>query len=374
MRYLGLLPFTIFYLPSSIGLTQGCCSGGSGSPIAGGASQGVLLDRQMEIASNFQYLYSNKFLAGDKDTAPLFQNYNSKYIYSKIGYGFTKDLTVSLEAGYCLNRTQTEFYDTVLNETKKIESSGIADLIIFPKYDILNTTSECRRVEITIGLGYKIPLGKHNDSTLTYTHPNTGQQIFTTSPPLVQPTNGSQDIIFYTFFFRGFPQNDFRVFANTLYIKKGWNSLGQKFGDYASMAVFAGKMFFEKLGLTLQLKAEHIGKLRAAENADLLAFYNVDINSTGSKKVSFIPQLSYCHNDLTIYALPDIPLYENVNGVQIASQYQFTLGISYRFFTAKSKIPKSGEDTYSCSMKCPEGVSDQPGKCRVCGMELKKEK
>ena len=41
--------------------SQGCCSGGSGSPIAGGASQGVLQDRQVEISANYQYLSTNKF-------------------------------------------------------------------------------------------------------------------------------------------------------------------------------------------------------------------------------------------------------------------------------------------------------------------------
>ena len=69
---------------------QGCCSGGSGSPIAGGGSVGVLAQQQMEISSSFQYTNSNKFLAKDKDTISLFDNFNSKYIYGKIAYGTTK--------------------------------------------------------------------------------------------------------------------------------------------------------------------------------------------------------------------------------------------------------------------------------------------
>ena len=34
---------------------QGCCSGGAGSPIAGGATTGVLQENQMEISVNYQY-------------------------------------------------------------------------------------------------------------------------------------------------------------------------------------------------------------------------------------------------------------------------------------------------------------------------------
>ncbi len=128
------------------------------------------------------------------------------------------------------------------------------------------------------------------------------------------------------------------------------------------------------MGVTLQLKGEHIGKLKAAENVDLLAFYNVDTASTGSKRVSFVPQVSFSHRSFTLFGLYDLPVYEYVNGSQIASKHLFTLGLSYRFFTVKSRIPKAGEDSYACSMKCPEGFSNQPGKCRVCGMELEKQK
>ncbi|TAL57402.1 MAG: hypothetical protein EPN85_14185 [Bacteroidetes bacterium] len=361
-------------LPTANCISQGCCAGGSGSPIAGGASQGVLLDRQMELASNFQYISSSRFLTKDIDTVKLFENFNSKYLYTKIAYGFTKDLTVSLEAGYFFNKTQTGLFDSITDKSEEIKSSGTADLILFPRYDVLNRTTETKRVEITLGLGYKIPLGKHNDSTLVYTNPVSGQKIFTTSPPLVQPTNGSHDIIFYSFFFRGFPQHNFRLFANTLYIKKGWNSLGEKFGDYIGIGLFAGKTFYEKLGVTLQLKGEHIGKMKPAENVDLLAFYNIDTASTGSRKISLLPQVSFSYKSFTFFVLYELPLYEYVNGSQLASQHQFTFGISYRFFTVKSSIPKSGEDVYSCSMKCPEGISNKPGKCRGCGMELIKEK
>ena len=349
--------------------SQGCCSGGSGSPIAGGASQGVLLDRQMEISSNFQYLNSDKFKAKDKDTTKLFDNYNSKYIYTKVAYGVTKDLTVSIETGYFINKTQIG-----LNKIDTMHSSGFGDLIIFPKYDILNRTTESKRVEITLGLGYKIPLGKYNDSTLVYTNPNTGQKIFTTLPPMVQPTNGSQDFIFYAFFFRGYPLHNFRIFANTLYIKKGWNSLGEKFGDYASVGLFAGKTFFEKLAVTFQLKGETIGRMQYDKNIDMLALYNVDVRSTGNKKISFVPQISYSYKSFTVFALGEFPLYEYVYGVQVSAQYQFTAGVSYRFFTYKSLILNKGETVYVCPMNCEGSASSTPGRCKMCGMELVEKK
>jgi hypothetical protein len=370
MRILTLF-FIVCSLPSGM-YAQGCCSGGSGSPIAGGASQGVLQDRQMEIAANFQYLSSDRFKTRDKDTAQLFASYQTQYLYYKLAYGVTKDLTVSLETGYFLHKTQTGLYDSVLNKSEIIRSSGIADLIIFPRYDVINRTTEKKRVELTLGLGYKIPLGKYNDSMLVYTNPNTGQQIFTTAPPLVQPTNGSQDLIGYLFFYHGFPEKNFRLFTNVLYIRKGWNPLGEKFGDYASLGLFAGQTFFEKLGVTLQVKGEHVGKLKAANNVDLLALYNVDTASTGSEKISFVPQVSFTHKAFTVFALADIPVYEYVYGTQVASRHQFTFGIAYRFFTYRSIVPKDGQTLYECPMKCNGYTGKEPGKCTACGMDLMK--
>ena len=123
-------------------ISQGCCSGGSGSPIAGDASQGVLAEGQMEIASSYQYLNSDKFKTENRDTTKLFERYFTNYIYSKIAYGVTRSFTVSAEAGYFLNKTQVGLFDSVSDKSEIVQSSGIADLIIFPRYDILNRITE----------------------------------------------------------------------------------------------------------------------------------------------------------------------------------------------------------------------------------------
>lgn len=328
-----LIIVTLFsFIINAPAFSQGCCSGGSGSPIAGGASQGVLQERQFEIAPNYQYLQTNKFMVKDKDTLSLFDNLYSNYLYMRWAYGITDKLTMSIESGYFFNKTQIG-----LEKSDTIISKGIGDLILFPRYSIYVRNTEKTRTEITLGLGYKIPLGKYYDSTLVFTDPTTAQKYYTTSPPTVQPTTGSQDLIFYGFLYRGYPEKKFRIFANMLYLKRGWNGLGQKFGDYASVGLFAGATFFKKVGLTLQLRGEWIDKMDWDKKIDMVALYNVDVYSTGGKKVFFAPQLSFSHKDFTIYALSELPLYQYVNGTQVASKYQVTAGISYRFFVKKPK-------------------------------------
>jgi hypothetical protein len=317
--------FSLVQILSNNVFSQGCCSGGSGSPIAGGTSQGVLNFRQLEIAGNFQSLSSNKFFTGDKDTVKLFDRLNSNYIYSRFAYGLSKEFTLSVESGYFIDKTLIG-----LNKSETIKSSGFGDLIIFPRFDLYNHITDSAITEITVGMGLKIPIGKHNDSTVVYTDAS-GNQFYTTSPPTVQATSGSQDLIFYAFFLRGYPEKKIRVFANCLYVKKGWNSLGQKFGDYSSIGLFGSISFMKRFGLTFQLKGEWTNKMQYDKKVDMLAFYNIDVKSTGGRKLSAVPQLSYTYKNLTTYFLTEIPIYQYLNGTQIGSQYQFTAGISYRY-------------------------------------------
>jgi len=367
MRYFLLLTafFSFIFIEKSH--AQGCCSGGSGSPIAGGTSPGVLGYKQMELATNFQYINSNRFKTENKSTAALFDKYESKYLYSKVAYGLTKELTFSVEMGYFFHKTQIG-----LNHATTIEASGVGDLIIFPRYNIFSKVDSTKRWDITVGMGYKIPLGKHDVPTLVYTNPATGEQLFTTAPPLVQPTTGSHDFIFYAFGLRGFPKHNFKVFTNVTFIAKGWNSLGEKFGNYSSLGVFASKTIAKKIGLTLQIKGEQIKKMRAAKNVDVLAMYNVDTASTGNKRIMCVPQISYSFEKLTVYSLMEFPLFENVNGSQVVTKTQITFGVSYRFFTTKRPFCRPDGTTvyYDCPMRCEGNRSTKPGKCSICGMDL----
>jgi hypothetical protein len=74
---------------------------------------------------------SHVFFTGDRDTVPLFDNLYSNYLYGRLAYGVSQKLTMSVESGYFLNKTQ---YGLQKNDT--IRSSGIADLIIFPRYNL----------------------------------------------------------------------------------------------------------------------------------------------------------------------------------------------------------------------------------------------
>lgn len=328
MKY--ILLSTLLFLLSTSTRAQGCCSGGSASPIAGGVSQGVLRPGQMELGMNYQYTNSDRFKVLDHDTASLFDNLSSNYLYNRVAYGISDKLTFSLEAGYFLNKTQIG-----LNNSDTIHSSGIGDLILFPKYQVYKHSSERFRTEVVLGIGYKLPLGKYNDSNLVFTNPFNGQEFYSISPPTIQPSTGANDLILYGFFLNEFTKPAIKTFANVLYIRKGWNPMGQKFGDYASISLYAGKTFRNRYNVMLQLKGEHVAMMDYDKNIDMLALYNIDVESTGTRKVFLVPQFSYSWKSLTGFILYELPLYQFAHGTQVVSQHTVTAGISYRFILNK---------------------------------------
>lgn len=307
-----------------------CCGGGSGSPIAGGSAQGVLPENQIEINSNFQYINTNKFFTGDSPDTNFLDNFNSRYIYSRLAYGLSKKLTLSVESGYWINKTQVG-----LNKSDTVSSEGPGDLIIFPRYNIVSILRNSKLFELTAGLGFKIPLGKYTDSTRRV-EPYFNEVYYTTDPLSVIPSSGAHDLIFYLFINRSDNLKKLSFFANAIYIKKGWNPLGEKIGDYASVGLFASKTLFSKFNLTMQLKGEWVDQMKLNNYILLFAYPNYDPKATGLRKVFIVPQVSYNYKGkLNIYLSSEIPLYQYMFKTQIGSQYQFVFGVSYRFFVAK---------------------------------------
>ncbi len=363
---LSLLP--LFFITGEI--QAQCCAGGSGSPIAGGTSQGVLGAQQFEINTNVQFISSDKFYTGDsRDTGNPQYMFRSAYQYLRVAYGVTKDFTMSIETGNYFYKEEVGLND---NPSSNYKSAGFSDLVIFPRYDILNMSTEKTKTEITVGLGYKIPIGSYNDSTgqSYWLSDSTTGTTYVRNPRAVQLTTGAQDIIFYTFFYRGYPKQNLRFFANALYIRKGWNPLGEKMGDFVTVGLFVSKSFFPNLGTTLQVRGELIAPMKINQVVEMNDFQS-DNTSSGYKKVFVTPMVNYSFGNFNVYALIDLPVYQYVTGNQVGTEFQATAGLTYRFYAMKSKFDKVDIGDYSCPMH-PDVTSSFMGACPKCGMDLEK--
>jgi hypothetical protein len=149
-----LLAGIILIATNSLAFSQ-CCSAGGANPVAGDISTSLLMKGQMDIVANHQFVNSNKFLNYTTPDLTYLNNFTSNYLYSRVAYGITKELTISAETGYWINKTQIG-----VNNADTISSSGIGDIIIFPRLNVYSKN----KFEITTGLGIKIPIGSYNDS------------------------------------------------------------------------------------------------------------------------------------------------------------------------------------------------------------------
>ncbi len=281
---------------------------------------------QMEIASTLQLVNTHTFLRGNSSVRDFLDDFHSAYSYSRVGYGLAHDLTLSVEGGYWFNKTQIG-----INHKDTNASSGIGDLIIFPRYTVYRSGVDGLSNELTIGLGMKLPLGSYNDS-LSHVEPVSGTTYWVRKPLAVQTTTGSTDVMFYAFYFHGNTGKNINFFANALYIHKGWNSLGERLGDFASIGLFASTNIYDMISGVLQVRGEWVDQMQLTKETANYSVLSYDPFSTGYKKVFVSPQISYCYaSALTMYVMADIPLYQYVTGTQIASQFQMSMGLSYRF-------------------------------------------
>ena len=272
----------------------------------------------------------------------MFNHAISNYIFLRMDCGLSNKLTFSIASGYFLNKSRIEIpeYNHSLDT---LNTNGFSDIIVLPRYGVFNKIKGNKKTELTLGIGVKFPIGSHTDSTLQFqNNPITSKSGYAINQPIAQATMGSIDMMLYAFLFRSYKKQKVQIFTNFLHIKTGYNSIGQKFGDYSSLGVFVRKNLNKRIGITFQLRAERISSIKII-NSQKTEYLNhdlfkptIDPLSTGSFKTFFVPQITYNKNNLTFYTTSEIPIYQNVNGTQIGSKLQLTTGFNYRFQSKKS--------------------------------------
>lgn len=316
---------------SNIKVSAQCCGVGGGNPVAGDASRGVLKAEQLEMSSYLQLVHSEKFMNGSQTDTGYLKGFSSNYVYTRLAFGLSERLTFAVETGYWQKKSQTGRH-----ERDSYASNGWGDLILFPRYNIIKPEGKNRFNELTLGIGFKIPLGSYNDS-VGLIEPFSGEVFYSSKPPAVQASSGANDLFFNLFWSRQTGIAKIRISSNAMYILKGWNPLGEKLGNYTSLGLFASRQMGESLNLALQLRGEWIGTMQVNSDIMMVSFPNYDPAATGSTKYFVSPQASYYIGaGFTAFAQAEIPVFQKVNKLQIASQQQLTFGIAYRMMTSKA--------------------------------------
>lgn len=170
-----------------------------------------------------------------------------------------------------------------------------------------------------IKFGFKLNTGKSNFLLASGTLPN---EI------TLQPGNGSTDLIVGVFWQQAKPGSALSWFAQGISQSAVQNKAEFRPGDQLNLDGGARYAFTSSLSGLLQLNAQW----NATDSGISAALTGAGNASSGGNSVSLTPGLSYAIAPGTnAYGLVQVPLYQYVNGEQLAANSSVTVGINHRF-------------------------------------------
>ena len=224
-----------------------------------------------------------------------------------LDYRVTDSLTALLAVPYV---NQTSSYGNVKQTTK-----GLGDIAVYGKYSLYKMDAAS---EILALAGVEFPTGstKKGDSSGVF-------------PITQQPGSGSTDFIVGAAAVWGSPvvttYGDFSYKIN--------GSEPYKFGNF--LALNAGANYALPQMNQLSLVGEVNAEYAARDKSDLSGpgvLPGGDVRDTGYKKIYLTPGIQWRPGkDWTLNFNAQVPVYQNVNGTQLASEVNYNLGVSLRF-------------------------------------------
>ncbi len=167
--------------------------------------------------------------------------------------------------------------------------------------------------------GIKLPTGSHT---------KTGASTDPTEPGAVdidrglQPGTGTTDLILGAYYMDAL-NKDWDYFAQGIYQTATNSKDRYKPGDGINLNVGIRYSSFANFTPQLQLNTRLVERDRGA---------NADTVSTGGALVYLSPGVTVPFNkQLSVYSFVQLPVYQNVNGVQLAPRYTASLGVHFSF-------------------------------------------
>ncbi len=238
---------------------------------------------------------------------------NSSFSFTgaAVAYGFTKRLTIELDAGYYINKTQ------VWNNGYKNQGNGFSNGTLTFKYGTI--IRPVQQIELTTGFGIRFPFSANpryvNGAILS---------------PDVQPSTNSFGVSEMLFFNKGFPAITLRLFSINRYDYNFANNLNYKYGNVLLNSVFVSKKLVKYFFGILQIRSEW--KTNDQDHSNPNEFGGSKVINTGFVLVTASPQLSYSIvGKWNLTASYDIPLYKYYNGKQMTPAYSFAISLTRDF-------------------------------------------
>jgi hypothetical protein len=244
----------------------------------------------------------------------------NNYLTLGVDYSWSREWGINLQMPYIIRSHST--LGTASDGTTPgagggqydSRTSSLGDLKLVARYQGF---SEACNYGILFGL--KLPTGSHSE---------TGNSTDATTPGPVpidrglQPGTGTTDAILGVFYSDAINEN-WDYFGQAMYQKALYYNDGYKPGDGVNVNLGTRYAGFGRVSPQLQLNFRHVEHDEGA---------NADTVSTGGSLLYISPGVSLSvTRHFSVYSFLQFPLYQYVNGVQLAPRYTASAGVRYAF-------------------------------------------
>ncbi len=297
-------------------------------------SQGFFTSSGLKLDVRYDYLNQNQLRSGtgtisSSAASQVVNNGNpqevekytrNNYLTLGIDYSASPNWGVNVQVPY-IDRSHSTLGTgsdgtTPVNDGGQFDShtSDFGDVKVIGRYKGFNSQHN-----FGVLLGAKLPTGSHT---------KTGTSTDLTAPGTIsidrglQPGTGTTDLILGAYYVDVLNKN-WDYFTQAIY-QTALNSKDlYKPGDGVNLNVGLRYMGFSGFSPQIQLNARHVLHDEGA---------NADTVSTGGTLVYLSPGIiAPVSRQISVYGFVQLPVYQNVNGVQLAPRYTASLGARYSF-------------------------------------------
>ena len=311
MRHFSFVLTAFLLLLSQRAISQGCCTVGASS--LGGFNNSILTYRTLALSADYQYNSLTEAYKGRNNIDdPLMRTAEVAYFTLRAEYGVQPRLSVLASVYYSdKNReltVQSGQGSVSFKETAKFRGSGIGDLTLLVKYQLVRS-SIASALGIAIGGGASLPTG-------SFMEEKDGSQLSID----LQPGTGATTLIGWSIATYSLPDVSLHLFLSSMYRYAASNLNGYRIGDELLTNIGVERTLGENFSASLLLRSRF-----ASEDFAVGRF----LIGTGGTYHDVMPGFSYTEGASVARLFAQLPLYRNVRGIQLTTTY--LLGVEYRY-------------------------------------------
>lgn len=283
------------------------------NPVGGTDNLLVLEKNSLRMISFYKFGQGNQYYEGtQRSDFHLINRAFYNYLSAIVGFGLTNKLTLEVETGYFINKTQ--HYN--LTPAYSLTGKGFSNAVIVARHSLL--TDHFNRFYITGSVGAKIPFSRQ----LQWSENNVKL------PVEVQPTIGAFGAVIGASFVKEQSGTGMRYFFTNRVETHAPNLEDYRLGTSVYNSLYISKhlrqsVFKDNWTAILQMRSE----LRTADKVEGRVK-----ESSGSTLLFIVPQLNYVlKEEWYLSGMVDIPIYQHFKGTQLGAGVGFSFIVSRTF-------------------------------------------